>query len=58
MDVRIRNATMADYDALCALFEQVDRLHAIALPDTFRPISGPARERDHLQRMLDKDLEP
>lgn len=57
MDVRIRNATMADYDALCALFEQVDHLHATALPDIFRPFSGPARERDHIQRILDDELQ-
>jgi diamine N-acetyltransferase len=53
MDVRIRNATIADYNALCALFEQVDHLHAIALPDIFRPSTGSARERDHIQRILD-----
>jgi diamine N-acetyltransferase len=54
MEVTIREATMADYDALCALFEQVVHLHATALPDIFRSIPGAPRERDRIQWMLDE----
>ena len=48
MDVRIRPATMADYDALCALFEEVDAPHREALPHIFRAPDGPARARDYI----------
>ncbi|HEU5349838.1 MAG TPA: GNAT family N-acetyltransferase [Ktedonobacterales bacterium] len=52
MDWTIREATIADYDALCALFAQIDRIHYTALPDIFRPPAGPSRERKYIEDTL------
>jgi GNAT superfamily N-acetyltransferase len=53
MDLTIRAATIQDYDALCALFAQVDRIHYTNLPDIFQPVPGAARERSHIESILD-----
>jgi ribosomal protein S18 acetylase RimI-like enzyme len=42
-DVRIRPAIPAEHDALCGLFDALDRLHRAARPDFFRRADGPAR---------------
>ncbi len=42
-DVRIRTASPHEQDALCGLFDELDRLHRAARPDFFRRIDGPAR---------------
>lgn len=39
----IRLANLADFDAVCALFESVDRLHADALPEMYQQMEKPAR---------------
>lgn len=52
MNWTIRDATIADYDGLCALFAQVDRVHYTALPDIFRPGEGPVRERSFVEELL------
>lgn len=39
----IRPAILADFDAICALIERVDRLHADALPDVYQLAEKPAR---------------
>ena len=41
-----RLATMDDYDAICRLLAQGDRLHADILPDVFQAFPGLARPRD------------
>lgn len=46
MDINIRNATAADYDALCELFDEIDRLHRDHLPHIFQRPSGAVREYD------------
>lgn len=45
-DISIRQAGLDDYDAICMLFEQVDLLHANALPELFQPGVGPARSQE------------
>lgn len=52
MDVVIRPASPSDYEAACALFAQLDQLHARALPDLFQPIEGPARPRAYFAQIL------
>jgi len=42
-DFRIRAATLGEQDALCVLFDELDRLHRAARPDFFRSTDGPAR---------------
>jgi diamine N-acetyltransferase len=52
MEVVIREASPADYEAVCALFVQLDQLHAQALPDLFQPVAGLARPREFFAQML------
>jgi hypothetical protein len=47
-----REASQEDYEAVCALLAQVDRIHAEALPEVFRPVEGPARSREWFAAML------
>lgn len=39
----VRPATLADYRALCSLFDELDEFHRQARPDFFRAFEGPAR---------------
>jgi ribosomal protein S18 acetylase RimI-like enzyme len=43
MLVQVRPATLRDYRAVCALFEDLDEFHRLLRPDFFRPFDGPAR---------------
>lgn len=52
MSVLIRPATLGDYAALCALFEELDEFHRRARPDFFRPFDGPARSGEQIGRWL------
>lgn len=52
MTVAIREATLLDYEALCRLFEDVDRAHRAALPDLFRKPSGPARDFVYIRALI------
>jgi len=46
MQIVLRTATHKDYEALCLLYAQVDRVHFEALSEFFRPVEGPARSRE------------
>jgi GNAT superfamily N-acetyltransferase len=46
----IRPARPEDYEALCALFDELDEFHRQARPDFFRPFDGPPRARDVVER--------
>lgn len=50
--IDIRRAELADHDALCELFAEVDAAHSAALPDIFRRVRGPARSRAYLKHLL------
>lgn len=52
LDIRIRTATLRDYDELCALFDALDALHRAARPEMFQEFDGPARSREHVARLL------
>jgi diamine N-acetyltransferase len=52
MESELRAATQEDYEAVCALLAQVDRIHAEALPEFFRPVEGPARSREWFAAIL------
>lgn len=59
MEPVIRKASMQDYEALCALWAEVDALHCEALPQIFQRVHGPARSRFHVERLvssLDSDI--
>jgi GNAT superfamily N-acetyltransferase len=48
----IREARERDYEALCAIIEEVDRMHREALPDRFKAPEGPARERIYIDNAI------
>lgn len=50
--VRVRQASIADHEGLCALFDELDALHREARPDFFRAFEGPARSHDLIDRWL------
>jgi GNAT superfamily N-acetyltransferase len=52
MDAVIRRATIQDYDALCAIWAEVDSLHADALPHLFRRPQGPVRSFERVAELL------
>jgi GNAT superfamily N-acetyltransferase len=48
----VRPASLRDYDDLCALFEELDRVHREKRPELFRSFDGPARTREQVARWL------
>ena len=52
MLIHVRQATLSDYRALCALFEELDAFHCRTRPDFFRPFDGPARTWEQVGKWL------
>ena len=52
MEYMIREATQADYPGLCELFAEADIHHSQAVPNVFRPASGPARSPEYIADIL------
>jgi ribosomal protein S18 acetylase RimI-like enzyme len=52
MNIQIRRAAVKDYEAVCALYEEIDALHRTHLPQLFQKTNGPAREREYFQGLL------
>jgi ribosomal protein S18 acetylase RimI-like enzyme len=53
----IREATERDYEALCTLIEEVDKMHRDALPRRFKASEGPARSRNYIvSAILTRDV--
>lgn len=50
MTLAIRPARPEDYEALCALFDELDEFHRRGRPDFFRPFDGPPRPREQVER--------
>ena len=50
MDLTIRKAVPDDYDALCEIVDEVDRLHREHLPHIYCKPEGPVLEREFLRR--------
>jgi len=55
MDITIRPATAKDYDALCAIIDEVDTLHRERMPHIFRRPPGPVRDREYILGLLADD---
>jgi ribosomal protein S18 acetylase RimI-like enzyme len=51
-DVTIRDALPGDYEALCALWREMDDLHARMLPSFFRRTTRPSHPREDYERAL------
>jgi GNAT superfamily N-acetyltransferase len=49
---RVRPASMGDYEALCALFGELDEFHRQARPEMFQPFEPPVRAREQVARWL------
>jgi GNAT superfamily N-acetyltransferase len=49
----IRQATIADYDALCRVLDAGDALHRERLPNVFQKPEGPVRQRDYIIELID-----
>ena len=52
MNVVVRVATPEDFEDISALYDQLDRVHVVALPHFFRPVEGPARSREWFAAIL------
>ena len=52
MSIVVRVATEADYEDICRLFEELDELHRVAVPQVFRLSEGPARPKEHIYGVL------
>jgi diamine N-acetyltransferase len=55
MSIVLRTATPQDYQALCMLFAQVDRVHYQALPEFFQPNEGLARTQEFFAEIFDNE---
>jgi ribosomal protein S18 acetylase RimI-like enzyme len=55
MDMSIRQATMNDYSAVCAVYDEIDTLHRDQLPQLFRKPHGPARELDYFSELISNE---
>lgn len=51
-DIIIRAAAIPDYDRICELAAQMDRLHLTVLPDRFRKPAGPNRARTYVEALI------
>jgi diamine N-acetyltransferase len=52
LSIVLRAATHEDYESLCALFTQLDRVHYQTLPEFFRHVDGPARSQEYFAEIL------
>ncbi|MGC9346657.1 MAG: GNAT family N-acetyltransferase [Anaerolineae bacterium] len=52
MAYSLRAARYADYEALCALLEEVDEIHRDQLPEFFRRLPGPARSASYMHSLI------
>jgi ribosomal protein S18 acetylase RimI-like enzyme len=50
--IRVRQASLRDYEELCALFDELDEFHRQARPDMFQPFPPPARTREQVALWL------
>ena len=54
-EIAIRQAAAKDYDALCAIIDQVDTLHRDRMPHIFQKPPGPVRDREYILGLLADD---
>ncbi len=52
LPIRVRLASLRDYEALCSLFEELDEVHRQARPQKFQPFPPPARTREQVAQWL------
>jgi len=52
MEILIRAAEERDYNALCEIMDEVDRLHRENLPERFKAAAGPVRTQDYIYNAI------
>ena len=52
LPIRVRQASLRDYEELCTLFDDLDEIHRQARPDMFQPFPPPARTREQIAHWL------
>jgi ribosomal protein S18 acetylase RimI-like enzyme len=52
LPIRVRLASLRDYEEMCSLFDELDELHRRARPEMFRPFPPPARTREQVAQWL------
>ena len=52
LPIRVRLASLRDYEEMCALFDELDELHRRARPEMFRPFPPPSRTREQVAQWL------
>jgi GNAT superfamily N-acetyltransferase len=52
LPIRVRLASLRDYEEMCALFDELDEIHRQARPDMFQPFPPPARTREQIAHWL------
>ena len=52
LPIRVRLASLRDYEEMCSLFDELDELHRQARPDMFRAFPPPARTREQVAQWL------
>ena len=55
MKINIRKAIPDDYDAVCAIYEEIDTYHRKHLPNIFQKPDGPARELEYYTALLNDE---
>jgi ribosomal protein S18 acetylase RimI-like enzyme len=55
VDIKIRPATMDDYEPLCRLYRQADQVHVDLLPEVLQAFAGPARSREFVSQFVGQD---
>src|SRR5260221_3371650 len=52
LPIRVRLASLRDYEEMCSLFDELDALHRQARPEMFQPFPPPARTREQVAQWL------
>jgi len=52
LPIRVRLASLRDYEEMCSLFDELDGLHREARPEMFQPFPPPARTREQIAHWL------
>jgi len=52
LPIRVRLASLRDYEEMCSLFDELDELHRQARPEMFRPFPPPARTREQVAQWM------
>src|SRR5258708_39226852 len=52
LPIRVRLASLRDYEEMCSLFDELDELHRRARPEMFQPFPPPARTREQVAQWL------